>query len=379
MRAELASLAGDNQEAIRCTEMAKNSLLDSVSDRRLTATYAMSLGNVPLAVQLLKRLAEEDTGSVLVWSNLGDGYYRLGRYADAITCYSVCAALAPEINRYRFSRGHAYSRLGDPASAQADYTHIIDRDPQNVDALINRSLSRRKLKNYSGALSDLMTAASLPEAPQARIHFQAAEVLRMMGDLAGAEREKALGLKTDCMTEFDWIARGNCELGNKAPEAALECFLEASKLNPESVIPLYNQAMALAGIKGRMEDAIKVLDKTLSLYPEYVDARSLRGLYLARLGKRDLAVKDAEDVLRSDHRATTRYLIADIYALCSRSHPNDAVAAIANLAAAFRGGNGLDDVKIDTDLDPIRSNPEFQKLCSSAQQLRTASRAAGLQ
>jgi eukaryotic-like serine/threonine-protein kinase len=199
----------------------------------------------------------------------------------------------------------------------------------------------------------------------------ASEVLRASNDKNGARKERDLGIQADCVTELDWIARGNCDLHDNLP-AAIDDFDEALQVNPESLAALQNKAVALAKIPGRMEEAVSVLDKGTELYPSSAALLSARAIYLARLGQRNRAVEDAEAFLRLEPRPMNRYMAADVYALCSRSHPEDAKRALGNLAAAFMGGIGSNLVSSDTDLDPIRKSPEFKQLTASAQIIREA-------
>ena len=116
------------------------------------------------------------------------------------------------------------------------------------------------------------------------------------------------------------------------------------------------------------------LDRALDLYPDYVPARSGRGVLLARLGKRDAALSDAREALRRDTKTPTLYQAAGIYALTSQQAPDDRREALRLLAAALRQGFGFDLLAIDHDLDPIRDDPEFRDLVAAAQALTAGAR-----
>jgi hypothetical protein len=66
------------------------------------------------------------------------------------------------------------------------------------------------------------------------------------------------------------------------------------------------------------------------------------------------------------------YQVAGIYALNSRKHPADRVEALHLLSKALRAGFGLDLVDKDTDLDPIRENPEFRRVVKAAREVHAA-------
>src|SRR5262249_35229641 len=99
-------------------------------------------------------------------------------------------------------------------------------------------------------------------------------------------------------------------------------------------------------------------------------ARSGRGILLARQGKRDAALADAEEALLRDPSPAIIYQVAGIYAQTSQQHADDRLRALALLAAALRKGFGHDLIDKDTDLDPIRNQAEFRRLATAAQALR---------
>src|SRR5262249_31208270 len=153
--------------------------------------------------------------------------------------------------------------------------------------------------------------------PLARIHFMKSTVHAAFKNNKAADEENELGLKAPTNTELDWIARGLSERRTQ-PERALEDLDEALRLNPDSLSAMRNKALVLSNMPGRLPEAISVLDEALSRFPESVLARTARGTLLARQGKRDLAVKDAEESLRLDSQPAIRYRVAGIYASASR-------------------------------------------------------------
>ena len=111
---------------------------------------------------------------------------------------------------------------------------------------------------------------------------------------------------------------------------------------------------------------------------QYVPARAGRGVLLARRGKRDEALRDAKDALLRDTRAPNQYQVACIYALTSvvgKGYPEDRTEAFRLLWSALKTGFGLDIIDIDTDLDPIRNDPEFSRVVKAAREyIATANR-----
>ena len=86
------------------------------------------------------------------------------------------------------------------------------------------------------------------------------------------------------------------------------------------------------------------------------------GVLLARLGRREAALLDAEYSLQHDRSAPTFYQSANIFALTSRQKPADAARAFPLLLTALCFGFGDDYVDTDTDFDPIREQPRFKAM-----------------
>jgi len=377
MQAELAGLSGDKERAEQFFKIADSISSESSSSRQLLALYELSKDHLINAMSVFKQLTQQEPGNQLTWAYLGNGYYRMARYSDALTCYSVCVALAPEVSRYHYDRGMALFNLRDFRGALTDFDEVLRREPNNFDALMARGLTKQYLQDYTGAIADLDSALNVHEAPLARIHFLKSTVHAAFKNAKAADEENDLGLKSPANTELDWIARGMSERRSH-PERALHDLDEALKLNPESLSAMRNKALVLSSMPGRLEDAVAVLNRALKLYPESVLAFTARGTLLARLGKRDMAVKDAEAALRLDSQPSIRYRVAGIYASASRLHAPDAKLALSNLAVAFKSGYGVDLIETDPDLNPIKSLPEFQKLWAAAQAVRDAANGAAL-
>jgi hypothetical protein len=63
-------------------------------------------------------------------------------------------------------------------------------------------------------------------------------------------------------------------------------------------------------------------------------------------------------------------MVGCIYTLTSTQCPDDRQKALPLLSAALRAGFGLEFVDHDTDLDPLRTVPEFQRMVAAARALR---------
>jgi hypothetical protein len=98
--------------------------------------------------------------------------------------------------------------------------------------------------------------------------------------------------------------------------------------------------------------------------------RAGRAVYLARAGRREEAHREAEEALRLGGDPATRYQVAGVYALTSRTHPEDRAEAFRLLAFALRRDYGFDLLDSDPELAHVRPLPEFQELVAAAKALR---------
>jgi tetratricopeptide (TPR) repeat protein len=224
------------------------------------------------------------------------------------------------------------------------------------------------LGKYAEGIEDLTAALKLG-APATQVYFLRSQLRESAGDRDGAKRDLRECLRSKPSGEVAWLARGYARIATDL-SGALADFDEALKLNPRSLVGLQNKAHVL-GRLGRNEEAVRVLDRAVELYPDFVHARSGRGVYLARLGQREAAHKDAEISLDKDRQPLTTYQVAGIYALTSRTNRDDRREALRLLSSALLKDFGLLNLlEIDKDLDPIRKDAEFAKLVDRAQALR---------
>jgi tetratricopeptide (TPR) repeat protein len=150
------------------------------------------------------------------------------------------------------------------------------------------------------------------------------------------------------------------------PRGALADFEKALTFNPLSRMALQSQASVLAEKLGRPADAIQVLDRLLTLYPDSVLALAGRGVLHARLGARETALRDARAALARDGSPATLYQVAGIYAQTSRQQAGDRKEALRLLSASLQRGYGRELLEKDRDLDPLRDGVEFRRLLGAS-------------
>lgn len=323
------------------------------------------------ALQLLEQATREEPGNFWHWYLMASCADRLQNTAMAEAYYHICVAMWPDEYVPWFRRGIMALRNKDYQHAVSDFSRVIDMNPRVrsdwLDAHLNRALAFQGLTRYDEALRDLTFA--LEEGGPTRLYFMRSRLRDRMGDRNGARKDFEAGLRHVPGDELSWVARGSARLRTD-PKAALADFEEALRLNPRSAVALQNKGHVLAEKLGRVSEALAVMDQLLAIDSTEAMAFGGRGVLHARLGHRDLALKDGQEALSRDSSALRAYQVACIYALTSRQEPKDAREALRLLVLALRSDYGWDLVDKDPDLDPLRELPEYRQMLDALRALQ---------
>ena len=366
-RATLVEQLGGRDEAQRLLEEAKAAPLRTARDRCMMASFFAAQSRYRQALPLWQQASVEDPRNLWVWYGLGNCYDNLAQPAQAAACYTACIALKPDFHGWYFQRGLAHLKQSQYALACADFDQALRLRPAQAEAHINRALARLGAGRYDEAVQDLTLAIELGNVSP-RVYLIRAQAREKAGDADGAVRDREEGVRGEPTDEVGWIARGVARVAS-APGDALTDFDRALRVNPRSLAAQQNKAHVLAEHLKRTDDALRVLDGAVLLYPEHGPLRAARAVLLARMGRREAALQDARQALALDDSPATCYQVAGAYALTSREHPDDRRQALSLLAFALRQGYGHDLIATDPDLAPLQNDPEYQRLLQAARAL----------
>ncbi len=363
-RAQLLALLGDQAQAKQFRDKAAAADPKNSQDSYLAARDLVARGRWRDALPLLENATRDDPQSLPAWFLLGRCRDGLSQDKEAGACFTTCIALDPKAARAYFHRGLAELRLKDYAPAEADFSRVLELEPKNADAFLNRALARHGLDRTREAIADLDQGLAL-KTPHTRVFFMRARLRERAGDRDGAKSDRDEGLKRQPADDLSWAARGFARLPAD-PKGALSDFCKALDVNPRSLPALVNAAHVLSENLGQTAEAIRHLDRAVELFPDYVPARVGRGILFARLGRRDLAHKDAADSLGRTADPATVFRAARIYSLTSKKVPADRNEALRLLKSALKQGHGFDLLETSPDLSPLREVREFRRLVDAA-------------
>jgi serine/threonine protein kinase/tetratricopeptide (TPR) repeat protein len=364
-RAAVAELLGDRDGAAKLRAEAAATPAETARDLYLAGKQLAAQNRHRAALDLLRRATRLDPSNFSAWMTAGSAHLALGHNEFAAVGFGSAVALRPDFAPAWMNRGLAFARLRKFAPARDDYDEAVRLDPKLTEAYLLRSEAREALGDRAGAAADL-DAALATGGDAARVHFVRANFRARHGDAAGAAADRAAGFALPATTELAWLARAE-NRPDDAAVAALANAEEALKINPFSVYALQQKAHLLSEGLKRPADAVAVLDRLVHLHPDHAPGWGGRGILHARAGDRAAALRDAKEALRLDPTGGPNvYQVAGIYALTSKANPADRAEALRLLWLAFRTGDGLDDVDTDSDLDPVRADPEFKRLVAGA-------------
>jgi serine/threonine protein kinase/tetratricopeptide (TPR) repeat protein len=382
-QADLAGLAGDTAESRRLRAEVERTPARSARDQVLLGHLLAQTRQPLLAIAHLRAATRLDPENLSGWYVRGTVHLDLGQPELAAECFAACAALRPTFAPAWMQRGIAYNHLHFYDLARDELDRAIEIDPKLAEAYVQRAIAWEGLRKPRESLADFGRAIASGAATP-RLYFLRAEIKRRLGDAAGAEVDTREGFAGECRDALDWVKRSEARLELLDPlaglggavvlrsvrEAALADVEAALALNPESALALQQKAHILSEHFFDPDASLAVLDRLVKLHPDSAVAYSGRGVLLARAGKWEAAFRDAKAALERDNKAPILYQVAGIYALHSKSSPDDKREALRLLWGSLKTGFGLQFVDDDPELDPLRGDAEFRALVARAKRLR---------
>jgi tetratricopeptide (TPR) repeat protein len=242
---------------------------------------------------------------------------------------------APASSETLLQQGLFHHRQGEINLAMDRYTEVLQRDPENADALYYVAVVACQEEQFEQGVALARRAISLG-ARQARVHNLLGQALDRLGekrealksfdaalaidpdfavahgnranilaeaglaDAALQSFDRALALQPDALP--DWINRGSLlvELGRL--DEALANFDKAHAIALADTTVMVNRANVLTRL-GRLDGALADYDRAVALQPKFAQAHLHRGLVLKYLGRFDEARTAMERAVALDPKA----------------------------------------------------------------------------
>jgi eukaryotic-like serine/threonine-protein kinase len=369
-KADLADVATDTPEYARMRAVLEQAAGLNIRGRFLLACEHAARGRNREALTVLDRVVCEDPNDFGSWFLKARCHQLLEQDTEAIAAYGTAIALRPNYSRSYIARAAlCYMRRKNLDQAKTDLDQALLLEPGSLEAHIDRGLVLFRLGKNTESLDDLDWALEHTDVPS-RVWFVRARVRAANGDLAGSQKDKEIGLRTEPTDSLSWVARGFAKIEDD-PAAALADFVQAEEAHPRCLDAMFNQAYVYCEKLKKPVEAIAALDRLLKQFPDNFQAMGFKAVVLARLGKMEEAVAIARQSLRVSHQPETCYRASCVLALASTKNPALQSESLRLLSSALARGWGHKALETDGDLDSLRGTMEFKTIAAFSRLMRT--------
>jgi superkiller protein 3 len=269
------------------------------------AGLALAKRRSPDALKYLEMALGDGTDPAIALA-LGDAYARAGRRADALKYYEGLREAEAKNSVYWFNLGVMRAQNNDSTGAEQAYRRVLELSPVDLDALNNLALLLYRKRQYeesttlfeklaglnpSSVATKLNLGASAAKSGDLRKAIEAwKEVLRAepkrtavrldlanalweQGDVDGARTHYLLVLGSEKDNSEALNGIGLCYLrALKLPQAEA-AFRSCLEVDPKMIGAYNNLAVTLQRMN-HTNDAIKVLEKALTIAPDNDDVKT---------------------------------------------------------------------------------------------------------
>ena len=366
-------------QANTANSIAESAPTGGVQDMLLLGLEFMQREELDAAIKWLREATRKRPNDPAGWLPLADAHFRKGNYRESLAYIDVCVTLLPDSSLPFFERGRCHLELEQFENAVQDFSAAIEvlrneenpsrTELDNIDqAQMNRALAYLGDGNTKAALADL-TEVIERDSQNPRVYFVRARIRAQTGDIAGATKDREIGLKLRPLDDQGWMSRSHIRM-TESPRAAVSDLERALAVttNPRKIRE--NLAYVHSELLGETQKAVEFLSDSLKSNPADIMSRAGRGVLLARMGNFKEAIQDAETLLETGLDADARYRVACIFALSSQKDDSYRTKAIGHLAQSLiEDLRLLDVVSEDPDLADVRELQPVRELLAACRQI----------
>ena len=225
------------------------------------------------------------------------------RYFGILLILTVCSfafigcSKSPEEKRAAYLESAEEYRLSEKyAEAAIQYQNALQIAPDDVDTLITLGEVQLKLMRANEAYKAFLRAAqSDPKNIKSREYLASMQLLAKKYDLAGKQASEILEIDPANSTAKEMLAQAMFNSGNQ--EEAVGIMEEILQGSDQSEATLIN-AIQMYLVIGRVDDALDLVSKGTSVYPDSTRIRFLASDIYVFKNNLELAKKWAEDAYR---------------------------------------------------------------------------------
>ncbi len=289
-------------------------------------------------------------------------YLNMGEYDKAIHEYDKALELDPACVQAYHDRGLAHVQRQQYMEAIADFSRVIELNPQHATPQLagtyyNRGLVYARQNASDQALADYDQALAL-DPDNALIYNSRGNVHYNTKDYARAIADYDQAIQHDPEYADAYLNRGLTYMAQEEYQHAIADYNQVIALNPDSAIAYNYRGQAYARLQ-QYARALEDYTQAIMLDPNYAVAYNNRGLCYARMSNHTQAIAE----YRLAVIANPRYATAYYNAACAAGLMNNASVACTWLEKAIALNPRYRTLaQRDSDFEYIRGNKKFQAL-----------------
>ena len=250
-----------------------------------------------LAIPTLKALLEVDPNNTNATLSLAGIYIKVSEPEKAVNLLEAQLASrigTPEERIIKIALAVALHKNGDKADAQKHFDSLLQSEPDDPAPLVNQVGLLRDEQLWT-QLNQKVAEWYHKHPEDSRTLINIARDLIAFNDIqskAAAEDVLRMVLKNesdsiDAMTTIATLLYS----GGRSDES-VPLYQKVIQLQPNNQVAINNLAWILCEDNGKPQEALKLAQKGLKIYPNYIDLIDTRGFIYYQMGEYDKAVED---------------------------------------------------------------------------------------
>ncbi|KAM6895618.1 RNA polymerase II-associated protein 3 [Xenentodon cancila] len=256
--------------------------------------------------------AATDREKALAEKEMGNKFFKDGKYDDAVECYTRGMAADPYNPVLPANRASSFFRLKKYAVAESDCNLAIALDGNYFKAYSRRGAARFALKKYQSAVEDYEMVLKL-DPGNVEAQNEVKRIKEVLGQQAPASQSEATQSGEETTVGPDQQSaveeqqrkqeavfqkdRGNAYFKEGKYEAAVACYTKGLEADNTNVLLPANRAMAYLKLE-KYREAEEDCSKAIFLDNTYCKAFARRGTARVALGKLEEAKQDFQQLLQ---------------------------------------------------------------------------------
>jgi len=249
-----------------------------------------------------------------VFMNQAEALYLEKRYDEALAALQQAISHAPDELMPYFFRGLVYHEKDFLDHAMADFSYVIEENPDFPGAYRGRATTHAAKGDYGLAIADINTAMRLAPKKAPLDYFHRGRWCDRQGNLDEAIADYGKAIKLDPKFAAAFLMRANAYCEIEKFDLAIADYTRAIALEPQDTETYFYRHLAYRD-KKNYHAAISDLSKILELEPGHEDALHARADLHAKSGDHALAIADYDaDISRDPENYHIYRERADSYA-----------------------------------------------------------------